>query len=334
MKILKTLGAAAFVTMAACDDPSTAAPCQKNLAPDGVYPGYDYCSKAHYPDFTDPERRWDGSYMDDCVGATGEDAFACGEQLFWQTFQFSHDQRKAGFVVLERLVDQEEAAGLLDDRRLARLNFRAGQLGVAIVAENGDTSPGVKVQRYLERAVELDPDGDVIIKAWLYTVKINGAVILGQDPDQYLDELWALYETSKPAVAGTVMVLAAGMPMASGWPKIAVDLVENVDPDDCADWCGWAAYRAPFALPGQYFSYAEVEARFGNREQTLKFLELTRQTPRYATWPLKSVADAAYADVDAFIAKFKARPEDKSVTDLLVSGSSAACMVCHAPLPR
>ncbi len=321
---------AAIVALSACqprDDNS----CSSALAPDGVYPGYDYCSSAHYPDFTDPDKRWDGSYPDGCAGVTGEDAFACAEQLFWQTFQFDHEQRAAAFDVLHRLVEQETDSGRLDARRLARLNFRAGQLGVAIVAENGDTSPGPIVQRYLEQAVTLDPDHDVIVEAWLYTVKINAAIILGQDPDQYLDELWSLYERDRPAVAGTVMVLAAGMSVDSGWPAVAIDLVEHVDRTDCSQWCGWEVWRAPFALPGQYFSYAEVEARSGRREQAKQMLELTRATPRYAEWPLRDAAEAAYADLDGFLARFSARGSSEPVTDLMLSGSKSACMVCHAP---
>ena len=307
------------------------ASCSSALEPDGVYPGYDYCSSAHYPDFTDPMQRWDGSYPDGCAGVTGEDAFACAEQLFWQTFQFDHEARAAAFDVLRRLVEQETGSGALDARRLARLNFRAGQLGVAIVAENGDTGPGPIVQRYLEAAVGLDPDHDVIVETWLYTVKINAAIILGQDANQYLDELWTLYERDPPAVAGTVMVLAAGMSLDSGWPRVAADLVEHVDLSDCSQWCGWEVWRAPFALPGQYFSYAEVEARVGHRDQAKAFLELARSTPRYAEWPLRDSSEAAYADIDAFLAKFASRSSSQPVNDLMLSGSKSACMVCHAP---
>ncbi len=326
---MRALALAALVTAACSSEPEPA--CSSALAPDGVYPGYDYCSTAHYPDFTDPTRRWDGSYPAECAGVHGEDAFACAEQLFWQTFQFDHQGRAPAFAVLRKLVDQETAAGTLDARRMARLQFRTGQLGVALIAENGDTSPGPAVQRYLEAAVELDPDHDVIVEAWLYTVKINAATILGQDPNQYLDALWALYERDKPAVAGTVMVLAAGMSVDSGWPKVATDLVENVDLTDCSQWCDWEVWRAPFALPGQYFSYAEVEARAGRKDQAKRFLEMTRATPRYGEWPLRAAADAAYADLDGFVAKFAARASNQPVTDLMLSGSTSACMVCHAP---
>jgi hypothetical protein len=323
----------ALATAAACQGDGDGETCTPNLAPDGVYPGYDYCSSARYPDFTDPDRRWDGTYPADCAGVTGEDTFACAEQLFWQVFQFEPARRRAAFDVLRGLVTREEETPTLDARRLARLNFRAGQLGVAVFAENGDTSPGPVVQRYLERAVALDPDDDVIVLAWLYTVKINAAIVLGQDPAPYLDELWALYERDRPAVAGTVMALAAGMSIESGWPAVAVQLVDEIDPADCSGFCGWAAYRAPFALPGQYFSYAEVQARSGHRDRTLEFLELTRAAPRYDVWPLREAAETAYADVDAFMARFAARGDSEPVTDLMLSGSTSACMVCHAPLP-
>ncbi len=319
-----------LLAVSACESTEPPA-CSSVLAPDGVYPGYDYCSTADYPDFTNSERRWDGTYPELCAGVTGEDAFACGEQLFWQTFQFDREQRKQAFDAMRVLVTQEEEAGALDPRRLSRLNFRTGQLGVALFAENADTSPGPQVQRFLERAVELDPDHDVILEAWLYTVKINAAFVLGQDPNQYLDGLWALADRDRPAVAGTVMGVAAGMSVDSGWPAFAVELVDSVDLDDCGQWCDWELYRAPYATVGQYFSYAEVQARAGHRARTLEFLEMTRASPRYDTWPLRSAAEAAYADVDAFMGQFAARASDQRVNDLLLSGSSQACMVCHAP---
>ena len=78
------------------------------------------------------------------------------------------------------------------------------------------------------RIVPAIADHDVIIEAWLYTVKINAAVVLGQDPTRYLDELWALADRDRAAVAGTVMGVAAGMPLDSGWPAFAVELVDSV----------------------------------------------------------------------------------------------------------
>ncbi len=328
---LRPLSALLSLVVTACGSPEPPA-CSSNLAPDGTYPGYDYCSPARYPDFTDPDRRWDGTYPELCAGVTGEDAFACGEQLFWQTFQFDLDQRKSAFDAMRALVTQEEEAGTLDPRRLSRLVFRTGQLGVALFAENADTSPGPQVQRFLERAVELDPDHDVILETWLFVVKINAAIVLGQDPERYLNELWALAERDRPAVAGTVMAVAAGMSLDSGWPAFAVELVDSVDGADCSQWCGWELHRAPFAMPGQYFSYAEVQARSGHRARTLEFLELTRATPRYDAWPLRAAAETAYADVDGFIARFATRAPDERVNDLMLSGSTQACMVCHAPL--
>lgn len=331
MSAYRSLGLLA-VLATACASPESPV-CSPNLAPDGVYAGYDYCSTARYPDFTDPERRWDGTYPELCTGVTGEDAFACGEQLFWQVFQFDHDQRKPAYDAMRLLVTQEEEeAGTLDAQRLTRLVFRTGQLAVSLFAENGDTSPGAQVQRDLERAVELDPDHDVIIEAWLYTVKINAAVILGQDPTRYLDELWALADRDRAAVAGTVMGVAAGMSLDSGWPAFAVQLVDSVNLADCSQYCDWEVHRAPFATTGQYFSYAEVQARSGHRARTLEFLELARATPRYDAWPLRAAAESAYADVDGFMARFAARTSDKPVTDLMLSGSTQACMVCHAPL--
>jgi hypothetical protein len=113
------------------------------------------------------------------------------------------------------------------------------------------------------------------------------------------------------------MSVAAGMSLDSGLPATAVQLVENIDLAQCGMWCGWDFHRAPFAMTGQFFSYAEVEARVGNKERASQFLEMPRATPRYADWPFKADADAAAADLDAFVGKFAARGPSESVSDLM-----------------
>lgn len=303
--------------------------CTTALEGDGVYDGYDYCSDARYPNFLSEDGRWDGTYAEDCSDAEGEHAFACSEQLFWHTLQFDHDGRDFAYQAMSIAFDRNESK--LSDTHRARMSWRIGQLGVAMVAEQGNLSAIGEVESRIRYAHELEPD-HIIIEAWLYTVLINTAVALGQDPEEHLDGLWALYERDPAAVSGTVMGVAAGMPIDSGWPDIAVDLVDGVDMEDCGQWCDWSFHRASFGLAGQYFSYAEVMARVGNRERTLEFLELTRAADHYEQWPVKADADAAYDDVDAFIGKFAERADDESVTDLLLSGSDAACIMCHAPL--
>jgi hypothetical protein len=124
------------------------------------------------------------------------------------------------------------------------------------------------------------------------------------------------------------------MSLDSGLPNTAVQLVENIDLAACGMWCGWEFHRAPFAMTGQYFSYAEVEARVGNKDRAREFLDMARATPLYAQWPLHDEAEAAANDLDAFVGKFAARGSSESVSDLMISGTTHACMVCHAPLPN
>ena len=90
--------------------------------------------------------------------------------------------------------------------------------------------------------------------------------------------------------------------------------------------------RASFGAAGQYFSSAEVYARVGDTEKAREQLELAKASPNYDRWPLRDVVEDALADIDAFTAPFEARGEDEYVTDLLITGTDAACMVCHAPL--
>jgi len=306
--------------------------CSPALAPDGVYPGYDYCSAAHYPDFTDPNTRWDGSYAADCAGTSGEDAFACSEQLFWEVLQFDIDGRAAALPALRTLADRVEVEGGLTPTQLGRLFLRIGQLAVLLVTENGDTGSGPLLQSYLERARDADP-GNLMIEAWYYTVLINAAVVLGQNPDVYLDEMWQLYEESPAAVAGALMGVALAMPVESGWPAVAVDLVEGVDQSDCGDWCDWEFHRAPYGMPGQLLSYAEVYARVGDRANALHYLELTRESRYYDEWQMKAQVEELYADVDAWIGSFAAREDDETVTDLTIGASDQACRFCHGARP-
>lgn len=295
---------------------------------DALYEGYVACSDAHFPDFHHGSTRWDGFYPEHCAGQTGLHAFACLEQRFWDVFQFDYDDRLAAYEDLKALVEAVEDDPAYDLEQRARLFWRLGQLGVAIIAENGDLSPGPDVKAWLEKAHAVQPD-NTIIEAWLMTVEINFLVQFGGDLEEAFDRLWALYLRDPPGVSGTVMALAAGMPLDSGWPDIAVELVDAIDEDDCSVWCGWEFLRAPYAMEGQFFSYAEVYARVGDLDKTRYWLDKTAASERVSSWPFKAELDAALADTDAFMGKFAARGESEPVTDLLLSGTNGACRMCH-----
>lgn len=345
MKTTRTMMLALGVAAAACGgsddpaDPDAGAPAPDAVATaceygeydhglDGLYGGYAACSEAHFPDFTHPTARWDGFYPDRCAGQTGLHAFACMEQLFWQVFQFDYADRLEAYAALKELVASVEDDPSFTTEQRARLHWRLGQLGVAIIAENGDFSPGPEIQAFLQQAHEIDPD-NTIIEAWLMTIEINFIVQFGGDLDEALDRLWQLYLADPPGVAGTVMGVAAGMPLDSGWPGIAAQLVSEIVEADCSVWCGWEFLRAPYAMEGQYFSYAEVFARVGMRDETLYWLEKSAAGPRAATWPFKAELELALDDVDGFMGKFAERGESEMVTDLLLSGSTGACTMCH-----
>ena len=327
-----TLMSVFVVVLAAAGCSSKSSDCSPTLAPDGVYPGYDYCSEARYPDFTHPSTRWDGSYPAGCAGTSGEHAFACSEQLFWEVLQFDLDGRADALVALRALADRVEEEGGLTATQLGRLFLRIGQLAVLIVTEDGDPGSGALLQSYLERAREADPD-NLMIESWYYTVLINAAVVLGQDPEVYLDEMWALYERAPAAVTAAVMGVALSMPVDSGWPAIAVELVEGIDPLDCGEWCAWEFHRAPYGPPGQLLSYAEVYARVGDRDNALRYLELTRESRYYDEWPMKPRVEELYGDVDTWLGDVAARGDDQTVTDLTLGASDQACRFCHGARP-
>jgi hypothetical protein len=286
------------------------------------------CSEAHFPDFQHPTTRWDGFYSDGCAEETGTHAYACMEQLFWEATQFDYDGRLTAYGHIKALVTRVEDDPSYTVEQRARLYWRLGQLGVAIIAENGDLTPGPEVQAWMQRAHDTQPD-NTIIEAWMMTVEINFIAQFGGDLEQALADLWALYERDPPGVSGTVMGIAAGMPLDTGWPDIAVQLVDDIDEDDCSVWCGWEFLRAPYALEGQYFSYAEVYARVGDRDRTEYWLGKAAASTRADTWPFKSQLDVALGDVDSFMGMFAARGETEPVTDLLISGTEGACRMCH-----
>lgn len=327
-----TLGLGTLLALAGC---GTQKACDETPGGDGPYPTYDYCSEAAYPDFTHPTKRWDGIYPVNCEGLTGEDAWACTEQLFWEVFQFDHEARADAYRALVPVVERVEADGSLDDETLARLNLRVAQLGVAAVAESGATElPVGQMQTLLERAHELDPD-EIFVEAWLSTLLINGAIVLGQDLEPHIDHMWEMYERDPAITTPTLMAVLAGFPMETGMPDIAVEMVENFDPSSaCGDLCEWEFLRAEFGAAGQYFSSAEVFARVGDADGAREQLELARASDHYDQWPLKEVVEEALADIDSFIEPFAERGDDEYVTDLLITGTDAACMVCHAPLPE
>lgn len=296
---------------------------------DGLYEGYVECSPARFPDFKHPTTRWDGSYAEGCVGTTGLDAFACSEQLFWEALQFDIEGRAAAYEALDALNTLEGANPVLLPTQRARMSWRLGMLATAMASEDGDYSAAAAMQGHIERAVEILP-GNVLLQGWLKTVEIMLAVRLGGDYDALLDELWALYPQDPGGVAGAVLGIAVGLPRASGWPDTGVEIVEGIDQEACAPWCGWEFLRAPYVLAGQYFLYAETYARVGDLESTAYWLDRVADVPGADTWPFADELAAARADVAAFSAKFTERGDDEEVFDLMLMNTAGTCQGCHA----
>ena len=324
------LGLVALASSACGDDDADGE--QAEALADPVYGGYSDDPAVAWPDFTHPDRRWDDSYPDDCAGTGGDDAFACFEQKFWQVFQFDWEARPATYAVLRAHAERIDADGQLTAPQRTRLWWRLGQLGVAMLAEQREVSALAHVEADLTRAVELEPD-NTILQAWLSTVKINTAVAIGADFEPLFDALWRLYLKDPPAVSGTVMIVAAGLPKSSGWPAVAEQMIDEIDMTDCGQWCGWSFDRAPMALPGQYHSYAEVYARVGRAEDAKRMLEMALAGRNGDSYPWRAELEAGIADIDAYVAPYAERGDDQGVTDLMLTGNEGACMACHAPLP-
>lgn len=295
-----------------------------------------------YPDFSSSEGRWDGAFADDCGGTQGEAAFACGEQLFWQALQFETDARADLWERLRAHNARLDADGLLETPWLAVLYWRSAQLGVAFITEQlisaqAELPPeelvqyGLPLQGEIDRAVALDPD-NVEIASWKVMLEGSSAGFLGLDRDLYVARLYDLYEENPLFVLGTFIGAAAGASMASGWPDVAVDAIdETLERCQTQDCSLGPIPHVPWATVGTDFTYAEIMARVGERERAHHFLVAATERPGFDDWPYRFYVDDALADLDGFVDAFAALGDDALAFQSMVVNGPHACMLCHDP---
>lgn len=295
-----------------------------------------------YPDFAAAEGRWNGLFAEDCAGTRDEVAFACGEQLFWQALQFETDGRAELWGHLRAHNARLDAEGLLDTRWLAVLYWRSAQLGVAyiteqLIAREAELPPeelvqyGLPLQSEIDRAVALDPE-NVEIASWKVMLEGSSAGFLGQDREPYVARLYDLYEENPLFVLGTFIGAASGASMASGWPDVAVDAIDETlarcETEDCSIG---PTPHVPWAGVGTDFTYAEIMARVGDRARARAFLIAATERAEFEAWPYRFYVDDALADLDGFVDAFATLGEEGLAFQSMVVNGPHACMMCHDP---
>lgn len=305
------------------------------------FTGYTRDADDHFPDFEDPAGRWDGHYAADCAGTTGAAAFACTEQRFWQALTFDHATRLEATAVYDATIARLEESGEIDDLHLGMMYFRRGHLATALSTENQFIPSGGIPSFFddFDRALELIPE-DSFVRPMVESFDLSVDAVLPyvapvaigsrEEADAMLTDL---REASYGDAAGLFLFVtsAAGLPMESGWPaaaREALDEYEALCPDH---ECATTTSRAPFAVPGSDWVFADIYARLGDRERALALYDRALDWPGTEAWPAREGLVAERAALDARMETYAAAGASESVFLSMSSNGPFACVMCHQP---
>lgn len=305
------------------------------------FTGYTADPDHHFPDFADPTGRWDGHFAEDCAGTTGAAAFACTEQRFWQALTFDHASRREVSALYDATLARLEASGEIDPLRLGMMYFRRGHLATALSTENQYIEGGGVPSFFadFDRALELVPTEsfvhpmiesfDLSIDAVLpYVAPIE----LGSREEADV-KLTRLREMSRGDAAGLFLFVtsAAGLPLDSGWPAQAREALDEYEALCPNHECATTTSRAPFAVPGSDWVFADVFARLGDRERAAALYDRAIAFPGTGDWPARDGLVAERAALDERMADYAAAGDDQSVFLSMSSNGAFACVMCHQP---
>jgi len=347
MKRLFVLAAIAALTAACADEAETtdteSAPTADpySLGWSWIPQGYTDDIRDGWPDFGDSEGRWDGTFERDCSGTEGVQVFACVEQRFWQAFQFEPSDRVATYEMMTELLAELEAdRDRTDDMSLAMVYFRRMLLSVLLLAEEANGLGLNEMIPDISRSVELVPD-NAPFRSWRDTMLVmitaaTGNDGLGIDIDEVMEEN-ELAAHEDPIALYNFLLTGASLPMQTGWPERAVQLLDDIlyaADGDGANAISAASrdreqMRTPHWESGVAFAAGEMYARAGRRDDALREWNQALAYDVDGDWSFRDYTQALVDDIDGVIGEFEALGDDENAFTLLRVQNEASCTPCH-----
>lgn len=262
-----------------------------------------------------------------CDGLAEPEIFDCAEKRFWLALRADYEGRPTTYAMLGDVIARTRDKA--DPKSVANVLFRRGQLAMAMALEQGDQTKMFTIVPDFDEALALDP-AHPVIPTWKDTLDIAFAAITKDNV-----KLAELFEKSLanvpscplgniPSLTGTTI----GVPLSTGIPQRTIALAETWKCEG-VEWCTSNTWKAPYAVAGMRYHFAEAYVRMGMKRQALEYLEAARAAPDYDRWPLRSFVEEKIANLDAFIATFTALGADGSAFDKVYSNSNKGCVFCH-----
>lgn len=303
---------------------------QEEPAADGEPAGAQLCNvwdgrMRGWPEVAPPAR---------CEGVPVEESFVCGEYWFWRGLQdrVSDEERTESYDTLSAVIAAGEQAGG-HDIAVARMYALRGQLGLAMLLENGSMEHLLTVVPDFERTLELDP-GNTIIPTWIDTMELVIKFRTGDHAGvaEVAERAWDNIELCRlgniPSLNGT----AIGLPMGTGIPQRMGRLLDEWV-CEAAPMCDGNTELAPWGMPGMLFEWAESYLRLGRKEEAREYMLQALAADGADAWPYRALVQDTLDNLDAAAAEFAAVGEDEDVFLLLSANQRFGCVFCHAQSP-
>ncbi len=304
------------------------------------YTGYTEGGAVAWPDFKSAEGRRDGRYPKDCSGLISDHAFACAEQVFWQALSFDHAARVEAFDTLGALIERFDDDQDMRPLHRGMLHFRRVHMTMALGTENeldvglAEMLEDIAQAKALVPATEVAyPFIDAFDQAVPAVIPYLVDVLKDQRPgaDEKLQKLEAEADRGDPAGIFMFVTTAAGLPLDSGWPQRAATFMERYEASCGNDECGGPSDRAPFALHGTDWVWADTYARIGNRAKALEFFDRALARADADRWPVQAMVQQKRDGIDELMATYAAFGDDGVPMMDMAANGRAACVMCHQP---
>jgi hypothetical protein len=270
------------------------------------------------------------------MGLREDETYDCTEALFWRVFQVAFDERRAAYDQMKTIYASVSAPK--SPKRLARLIFQRGQLGLALALENADSSTVTEISADFRAAIALDPD-EAFYATWLDTMNIGLATVQGKKDEvrTHLAEAWVNVARKPlqniPSLSGTTI----GLPLDTGAPAKTLALLEawecHPDKHPTSTFCVGNSVKAPYTAPGFHLHMGEAYARMGNKARATELFRAALTAPKADTWKYRAMIEGYLADMDGYMARFAELGQDGDGFSIVYANQSYGCKICHAPNP-